>query len=94
MLTGIGLVSWRIGYAKQAQRDAKKISASGLRQKVENLLEILEKDPFQYPTPYEKLTGDLTGSYSRRIDIKHRLVYQLIEDENTVKIISMWTYYE
>jgi Txe/YoeB family toxin of toxin-antitoxin system len=87
-------VSWQIYYTKQAQKDAKKISAAGLRLKVEHLLKILQKNPFQTPPSYEKLTGDLTGAYSRRINIHHRLVYQVLEQKKSVKIIRMWTHYE
>ena len=85
-------MNWSIVYTKQAQKDAKKIAASNLRAKVEHLLEIMEKDPFQ--PPYEKLMGDLAGAYSRRINIQHRLVYQLYVKQRTVKILRMWTHYE
>ncbi len=88
------MVKWRIVYTRQAQRDAKRISEAGLREKVEKLLEILSKNPFQTPPPYEKLIGDLSGAYSRRINIQHRLVYQVLEDIRTVKVIRMWTHYE
>ena len=81
-------------YTKQAQKDAKKIASSGLKSKVLHLLTILEKDPFQNYPPYEKLQGDLLGAYSRRINIKHRLVYQVLDDEKIVKVIRMWTHYE
>jgi toxin YoeB len=87
-------VSWRIVFSKQAQKDAKKLSAVGLRPKAEKLLEILRDNPYQSPPPYEKLIGDLAGACSRRINIQHRLVYQIVEDEKTVKIIRMWTHYE
>lgn len=87
-------MSWRIAFTKQAQKDAKKLSASGLRSKAEQLIKILLDNPYQAPPPYEKLVGDLAGAYSRRINIQHRLVYQIIEDEKTVKIIRMWTHYE
>jgi len=87
-------VSWQLVYTKQAQRDAKKIAASGLRAKAEVLLEILRKDPFQQPPPFEKLIGDLEGACSRRINIQHRLVYQILSDIQTIKIIRMWTHYE
>jgi toxin YoeB len=87
-------VSWRIVFTKQAQKDAKKLSASGLRPKTEKLIKILRDNPYQAPPPYEKLAGDLAGAHSRRINIQHRLVYQIIEDEKTVKIIRMWTHYE
>ncbi len=85
---------WRVVFTKQAQKDAKKLSAAGLRSKAEKLLDILRENPYQTPPPFEKLIGDLSGAYSRRIDIKHRLVYQVIADEKTVKVIRMWTHYE
>ena len=88
------MVKWKLVYTKQAQKDAKKLSAAGLRPKAENLIKILAEDPFQTPPPYEKLIGDLSGTYSRRINIQHRLVYQIYEKEKTVKIIRMWTHYE
>jgi toxin YoeB len=87
-------VSWRIVFTKQAQKDAKKLSESGLRSKAEKVIEILRDNPYQTPPSYEKLVGDLAGAYSRRINIQHRLVYQIIEDGKTVKIISMWTHYK
>ena len=87
-------MSWRIVFVKQAQKDAKKLSTSGLRSKAEELIQILRENPYQTPPPYEKLVGDLTGADSRRINIQHRLIYQIIEDEKTVKIIRMWTHYE
>jgi toxin YoeB len=87
-------VSWRIVFTKQAQKDAKKLSATGLRSKAENLIQILRENPYQVPPPYEKLVGDLAGACSRRINIQHRLVYEIIEEEKTVKIIRMWTHYE
>lgn len=85
---------WKLVYTKQAQRDAKKIKAGGLKEKAQLLLGILERNPFQNPPPYEKLVGDLAGAYSRRINIQHRLVYQVLENDRTVKIIRMWTHYE
>ena len=85
---------WRVVFSKQAQRDAKKISAAKLRSKAEILLEVLRKNPYQSPPPYEKLVGDLTGAYSRRINIQHRLVYQILDEEKVVKIIRMWSHYE
>jgi toxin YoeB len=88
------VVKWRIVYTKQAQRDAKKITAAGLRQKAEKLLNIFSQTPLQTPPPYEKLLGDLSGAYSRRINIAHRLVYQVLKEIRTVKIIRMWTHYE
>lgn len=88
------MVSWRLVYTRQAQRDAKKLAASGLRPKAEVLLEVLAKDPFRDPPPFEKLVGDLAGAYSRRINIHHRLVYQVLTEMRTVKVIRMWTHYE
>lgn len=88
------MVSWRIVYTRQAQRDAKKLAASGLRSKTESLIEVLARDPFADPPPFEKLVGDLAGAYSRRINIQHRLVYQVIPEIKTVKIIRMWIHYE
>jgi Txe/YoeB family toxin of toxin-antitoxin system len=88
------MVKWRIVYTRQAQKDAKKIAAAGLRQKAERLLRILSQNPFQTPPPYEKLLGDLSGACSRRINIQHRLVYQVLEETRTIKVIRMWTHYE
>jgi Txe/YoeB family toxin of toxin-antitoxin system len=88
------MVTWRIVYTKQAQKDAKKVATAGLKPKAEKLLEILSKNPFQTPPPFEKLIGDLSGAYSRRINIQHRLVYQVLEEIRTVKVIRMWTHYE
>jgi toxin YoeB len=88
------MVRWRVVYTKQAQKDAKKIAAAGLKPKAEELLEILSKNPFQTPPPFEKLVGDLSGAYSRRINIHHRLVYQVLKEIKTVKVIRMWTHYE
>lgn len=87
-------MSWKLVYTKHAQKDAKKLSASGLKPKTQQLLDILAENPFQNPPPYEKLVGDLAGAYSRRINIKHRLVYQVLEDLRTVKVLRMWTHYE
>ncbi len=87
-------MNWKLVYTSQARKDAKKISRSGLRPQVERLLVILEKDPYQVPPSYEKLIGDLTGACSRRINIQHRLVYQILDDIKTVKIIRMWTHYK
>jgi len=87
-------VNWRLVYTKQAQNDAKQISQAGLKERVIELLEILEKDPFQTPPQFEKLLGDLKGAYSKRINIHHRLVYQILSKEKTIKIIRMWTHYE
>jgi Txe/YoeB family toxin of toxin-antitoxin system len=88
------MVKWRVVYTKQAQKDAKKIATAGLRQEAEKLLKIPSKNPFQTPPPFEKLIGDLSGAYSRRINIQHRLVYQVLEEIRTVKVIRMWTHYE
>jgi Txe/YoeB family toxin of toxin-antitoxin system len=85
---------WRVVFTKQAKKDAKKLSAAGLRSNAETLLEIMQNDPHQTPPPYEKLVGDLKGAYSRRINIQHRLVYQVLTDEKVVKVIRMWTHYE
>ena len=87
-------MNWRVVFTKQAQKDAKKLSASGLKQKAEALLDILHKNPYQVPPPYEKLIGDLAGAYSRRINIQHRLIYQILNEEKIVKIVRMWTHYE
>ena len=87
-------MTWRVVFTKQARRDAKKLSSSNLRDKAEALLEILQHDPYQTPPPYERLLGDLRGAYSRRINIQHRLVYQVLEDEQVVKVLRMWTHYE
>lgn len=86
--------SWRVVYTRQAQRDAKKVAGSGLRPKLEYLLSILAEDPFQTPPPFEKLLGDLAGAYSRRINVQHRLVYQILPEERVVKVLRMWTHYE
>ncbi len=88
------MVSWQIVYTNQAQKDAKKISTSKLRPKAEVLLKILKENPFQTPPPFEKLVGDLEGAYSRRINIQHRLIYQVIKELRIVKVIRMWTHYE
>jgi len=85
---------WELVYTKQAQKDAKKLSSAGLRSKTEKLLKIIHENPYQKHPPYEKLVGDLAGAFSRRINIQHRLIYQIIEEEKTVKIIRMWTHYE
>ena len=85
---------WQVVYAKQAQKDAKKLVTSGLRTKAEELLRILVLDPYQNPPPFEKLVGDLEGAYSRRINIQHRLVYQIFTAEKTVRVLRMWTHYE
>ena len=88
------MVTWTLHYTKQAQKDAKKLASSGLRAKAQVLLAILEKDPCQNPPPFEKLVGDLSGAYSRRINIQHRIVYQILEAEKAVKILRLWTHYE
>jgi Txe/YoeB family toxin of toxin-antitoxin system len=88
------VVSWTLVFTKQAQKDAKTLKAAGLKPKAERLLEILELNPYQNPPPFEKLVGDLAGACSRRINIQHRLVYQVLEDVKTVKIIRLWTHYE
>ena len=85
---------WNLVYTKQAQKDAKKLNASNLRGKATALLDILAQNPFQTPPPYEKLTGDLSGAYSRRINIQHRLVYEILQESLTVKVIRMWSHYE
>jgi Txe/YoeB family toxin of toxin-antitoxin system len=87
-------VSWRLVFTKQAQKDATKLAVAGLRSKAEHLLDITRTNPYQNPPPYEKLMGDLAGALSRRINIQHRLVYQVFEEERTVKVIRMWTHYE
>ena len=88
------LVSWRLAFTKQAQKDAKKIAQSGLKAQTSKLLDILKNNPYQNPPPYEKLVGDLTGALSRRVNIQHRLIYQILDDIETVKVIRMWTHYE
>jgi len=88
------VVSWQLVFTKQAQKDAKKIAHSGLKPQAERLLEIIKENPFKNPPPYEKLVGDLSGAYSRRINIQHRLVYEVLEDSKTIKVIRMWTHYE
>jgi len=85
---------WKIVFTEQAQKDAKKISSSGLRPKVESLLDILRTNPYQTPPSFEKLVGDLSGAYSRRINIQHRLVYQIINEQKVVKVLRMWAHYE
>jgi len=87
-------VSWRLVFTKQAQKDARKIAEAGLKQQASRLLELLRDNPYQNPPPYEKLVGDLSGAYSRRINIQYRLVYQILDDIKTVKVIRMWTHYE
>lgn len=87
-------MTWTLVFTKQAQKDAPKLASAGLKTKAQELLEILKENPFQNPPPYEKLVGDLTGAYSRRINIQHRLVYQVLQEENVVKVLRMWTHYE
>ncbi len=87
-------MSWRIVFTRQAQKDAKKLSSAGLRPKAEELIKILRNNPYQKPPPFEKLVGDLSGAYSRRINIQHRLVYEIIDEEKVVKIIRMWSHYK
>lgn len=88
------MVNWQVVFTKDALKDAKKLSAAGLRNKAEHLLAIVQKNPFLSPPPYEKLIGDLEGAYSRRINIQHRLVYQVLKSEKIVKVIRMWSHYE
>jgi len=87
-------VSWKLVYTKQAQKDAKKLASSGLKKKAQELLWVIEQNPYQNPPPYEKLVGDLSGAYSRRINIQHRIVYQVLEAEQIVKVLRLWTHYE
>ncbi len=94
MPQGDKVVKWTIVYTKQAQKDAKKISLSGLRPKAEKILEFIKNNPYAKDPPYEKLVGDLEGAFSRRINIQHRLVYQVIDSKKTVKVLRMWTHYE
>ena len=94
MQQGTRLVNWRIVYTKQAQKDAKKLASSGLKENAESILKILRENPYQIPPAYEKLVGDLAGACSRRINIQHHMIYQVLNDEKVVKIIRMWTHYE
>lgn len=87
-------MSWKLVYTKQAQKDAKKLASSGLKKKAQELLRLIEQNPYQNPPPYEKLVGDLSGAYSRRINIQHRIVYQVLETEQMVKVLRLWTHYE
>ncbi len=87
-------MTWRLVYTRQARNDARKLLSSDLKDKAEQLFEILREDPYRSPPPFEKLVGDLSGAYSRRINIQHRLVYQVLEEESVVKVIRMWTHYE
>jgi len=88
------LVTWRVVYTKRAQKDAKKLAAAGLKSKTQPLLELLAEDSFRHPPPFEKLIGDLMGAYSRRINIQHRLVYQVLEEEKVVKVLRLWSHYD
>lgn len=94
MREGTPLVSYQLVYTKQAQKDAKKLSASGLADKAKQLLKIIEMNPYQNPPPYEKLIGDLRGAISRRINIQHRLVYQVLDETRIIKVLRLWTHYE
>ncbi|MCP5425665.1 MAG: Txe/YoeB family addiction module toxin [Gammaproteobacteria bacterium] len=85
---------WELRYTHQAKKDARKLAASGLKSKAQELLEIISDNPYQNPPPYERLVGDLTGAYSRRINIRHRLVYQVLEQEKMIKVLRLWTHYE
>ena len=87
-------MTWRLVYTKQAQKDAKKLASSGLKPKAQELLALIAEDPYRKPPPFEKLIGDLSGAYSRRINIQHRLVYQVVEDEQVVKVLRLWSHYE
>ena len=87
-------MSWRVVYAKAAVKDARKLAAAGLKEKAQALIEVLANDPFRNPPPFEKLVGDLEGAYSRRINIQHRLVYEVFKKERTVRVLRMWTHYE
>lgn len=94
MRPGAQVVSWQLVYSKHAQKDAKKLATAGLKSKAMELLEVIATDPFQNPPPFEKLVGDLAGAYSRRINIQHRLVYQVFPEERVVRVLRMWTHYE
>ena len=85
---------WQLYYTKQAQKDARKLASSGLKNKAQELLVIIQADPYQNPPPYEKLVGDLSGAYSRRINIQHRLVYQVLEKEKSIKVLRLWSHYD
>lgn len=87
-------MTWQVVFAKQALKDAKKLAATGLKSKAQELLAVLNADPFQNPPPFEKLVGDLAGTYSRRINIQHRMVYEVFLEEKTVRVLRMWTHYE
>ena len=94
MQQGAGLVSWQLIYTKDAQKVAEKLAPAGLKEKAKSLLAVLSENPFQNPPAYEKLIGDLAGAYSRRINIQHRLVYQVLEELHVVKVLRMWSHYE
>jgi toxin YoeB len=94
MREGFGLVTYQLIYTKQAKQDAKKVAASGLKPKAEKLLQIIAEDPYKQPPSYEKLLGDLKGAFSRRINLQHRLVYQVLEKEKMIKVIRFWSHYE
>lgn len=87
-------MTWKLVYTKQAQKDAKKLASSGLKPKAQKLLALIAEDPYCKPPPFEKLIGDLAGAYSRRINIQHRLVYQVLEDDKVVKVLRLWSHYE
>lgn len=87
-------MTWAVVYTKQAQKDAKKLAASGLKPKAQELLAIIAEDPYRKPPPFEKLVGDLVGAYSRRINIQHRLVYQVLDSDQVVKVLRLWSHYE
>jgi len=87
-------VIWRLVYTKQAQKDARRLGSAGLKAKAQRLIDVLERDPYEAPPPFEKLVGDLAGAYSRRINIQHRLVYQVLDEDRIVKVLRMWSHYE
>ena len=87
-------MTWELYFTRQAKKDARKLAAAGLKGKARELLEVIQDNPYRNPPPYEKLTGDLAGAYSRRINIRHRLVYQVLDDEKAVKVLRLWTHYE
>ena len=87
-------MTWDLYFTRQAKKDAKKLASAGLKDRTENLLDIIRQNPYQSPPPYEKLTGDLAGAYSRRINIQHRLVYQVLDDDRAAKVLRLWTHYE
>lgn len=87
-------MTWELYFTRQAKRDGRKLASAGLKERAEELLNIIQSNPYRNPPPYEKLTGDLTGAYARRINIQHRLVYQVLEDRRAVKVLRLWTHYE